>query len=81
MKYEYECLSCGWKGERICRMVDRDALRCEEFIWCTDTLDPNVEGGHVHTCAHVCGGKLRREEISLTSKMANQWSRWTGHTD
>lgn len=69
MRYEYECPACGWRGERICKIAERDDQRCEEAATAADAPQ------------RQCDAKLKREEISLNSKMGTQWSRWTGHTD
>lgn len=29
-KYDFECASCDWSGERSCSIADADALHCEQ---------------------------------------------------
>jgi len=63
--YEYQCPSCGWKGERVTRIADRDNQTCDE---------PVLRGPESVT-HHECGEKLVREEFSLTARMPDQWKR------
>lgn len=63
MKYVYKCPSCGWEGERICSIAERDKQECEG-VW------------HDGTNVSPCTSALVREEISLTSSMPNNWGEW-----
>lgn len=69
MLYEYTCPRCGWKGERLCKIAERDSQLCEQQI--AATLPGQEELG-------ICNEPLVREEISQTAALPNQWARWTG---
>lgn len=72
MLYEYKCPKCGWEGQRLSRIADADNQYCNQPVPESEDENANII---------ECGAKLEREEISVTSKMANQWSRWSGNTD
>jgi hypothetical protein len=75
MLYTYTCPSCGWTGDRICRIAEADSQHCENLV--------TTEAEAIKPCGEQrsCNATLQREEIPLTSRMINQWSRWSGHTD
>lgn len=66
MLYEYSCPNCGWKGDRVSRIADRDNQHCDQRI--AATLPGQEDLG-------LCNEKLVREEYSLTARMPDQWAR------
>lgn len=61
--YSYVCPDCGWSGDRIVKTDERDSQLC------TNTVREDDDGRVLIECQ----GKLEREEISVTAKMARQW--------
>ena len=70
--YEYECANCGWKGDRMCSMADRDAQICGNRP--TDEVLPGLEPGPIVNAIRTqteaererffkCDTKLVRDEI------------------
>ncbi len=82
MLYSYRCPSCGWSGDRLCRIADRDSQNCDQVI--SHTPAEIAEANELEIPVDLWGSKpivrceasLNREEISVTAKMAEQWTQW-----
>lgn len=59
--YTYRCPACGWTGDRIVKLAERDEQRCEA------SKEENAKS------EHKCDGELVREEIALNAKMGHRW--------
>lgn len=78
--YQYTCPACGWQGERIVKIADRDEQLCEVRVILKADIHSASFGpdgrtglaGVVEDSA-LCQAKLVREEIALNAKMGHRW--------
>lgn len=69
MLYSFKCESCGWTGDRLCKIAERDEQVCNR------DLGPGlVSGVSEIEVRMICDGKLVREVISKTANMSFQWA-------
>ena len=78
MLYSYKCPSCGWIGDRLCKIAERDHQVCTQAT--NEVVGHNYDPEYVApiTLYKPCGANLIREEISQTARMGAQWGQWTG---
>jgi hypothetical protein len=69
--YNFLCPKCGWCGDRIAKMDERDEQKCGQIYGKPVEDDPVAPDNATEW--KECDGVLTREEISLNAKMAHMW--------
>lgn len=79
-RYDYSCSVCGWRGERVAALAERDALRCDNPVEAASEVGLGLKGtGFLRTDGTSsvrvpCGAQLVRDDgVALTAKMSHRW--------